>query len=103
MRKRIIEKLKSNKGISLTELLVTLIFCLMTFALVCSAMQASSRELKRETTVSESKILCKSTQKSLSSIEKDLFPAVWSALLIAIGVAEFMTEQYGQAPHIAPL
>lgn len=58
MRKRIIEKLKSNKGISLTELLVTLIFCLMTFALVCSAMQASSRELKRETTVSESKILC---------------------------------------------
>ena len=47
-----------KKGFSLTELLVALILCLMTFALVCTALNAAARQLKTQTLISESKMLC---------------------------------------------
>ena len=65
MFRKTIEKLKNNSGISLTELLIAMIFCLMTFALVCTAMQGSVRELKRETAQAEGKILCSTLTMSV--------------------------------------
>ena len=58
MMRTAIEKLKKKSGVTLTETLIALIFCLMTFALVCSAIAAGGRELKRETMQSEAKMLC---------------------------------------------
>lgn len=58
MMRTAIEKFKKKSGVTLTETLIALIFCLMTFALVCSAIAAGGRELKRETMQSEAKMLC---------------------------------------------
>lgn len=58
MMRKAIEKLKKRNGVTLTETLIALIFCLITFALVCSAIAAGGRELKRETMQSEAKMLC---------------------------------------------
>ncbi len=61
-------KLKESRGISLTELLVTIIFCLLTFALVVTAMQASVRQLKRQTMYAESKLLCSTLAMSVEDV-----------------------------------
>ncbi len=58
MMREAIEKLKKKSGVTLTETLIALVFCLITFALVCSAIAAGGRELKRETMQSEAKMLC---------------------------------------------
>lgn len=58
LRHRISAKLNSNKGISLAELLVTIIFCLMTFALVVTAITAAHRHLRKSTMQSEARMLC---------------------------------------------
>lgn len=61
-------KLKERRGISLTELLVTIIFCLLTFGLVVTAMQASVRQLKRQTMYAESKLLCSTLAMSVEDV-----------------------------------
>ena len=61
-------KIRENKGISLVELLVTIIFCLMTFALVVTAMQAAVRQLKTQTMYSESKLLCSTLAMSVEDV-----------------------------------
>lgn len=58
MKNHVIRKIKNRQGVSLTETLVALIFCLMTFALVCTAISAASRQLKALTMHSEAKMLC---------------------------------------------
>ena len=65
---KILHKLRNKQGISLAELLVTLIFCLLTFALVVTAMQASTRQLKKSTMQSESKMLCSSLTMSIEDV-----------------------------------
>ena len=61
-------KIRENKGISLVELLVTIIFCLMTFSLVVTAMQAAVRQLKTQTMYSESKLLCSTLAMSVEDV-----------------------------------
>ena len=68
IKKLISVKLKDRRGISLAELLVTIIFCLMTFALVCTAMQAASRSLKKSTMQSESELLCSTLTISIEDV-----------------------------------
>ncbi len=65
---KILHKVKNKQGISLAELLVTLIFCLLTFALVVTAMQAATRQLKKSTMQSESKMLCSSLTMSIEDV-----------------------------------
>lgn len=61
-------KLRERRGLSLTELLVTIIFCLMTFALVVTAMDAAVRQLKKQTMYSESKLLCSTLAISVEDV-----------------------------------
>ena len=49
------------------------------------------------------KIPYEGSQKSLPCIEKSLLAAVGTAFPLAADEAEIMTEQHGQAPHIALL
>ena len=65
---KLLHKVKNKQGISLAELLVTLIFCLLTFALVVTAMQAATRQLKKSTMQSESKMLCSSLTMSIEDV-----------------------------------
>lgn len=65
---KLLHKLRNNQGISLAELLVTLVFCLLTFALVVTAMQAATRQLKKSTMQSESKMLCSSLTMSIEDV-----------------------------------
>lgn len=58
MTTTILKKIKNRQGVSLGETLIALIFCLMTFALVCTAISAAGRELKAVTMQSEAKMLC---------------------------------------------
>lgn len=68
IKKAILQKINDRSGMSLSELLVTIIFCLMTFSLVVTAMQASSRSLKKSTMQSESELLCSTLTISIEDV-----------------------------------